>query len=47
MDPGQGALGNFQFMPSSIKLYGIDYNKDGIIDLKNLKRIQLHPQLTI
>ena len=29
-----GALGNFQFMPSSIKLYGIDYNKDGIIDLK-------------
>ncbi len=29
-----GALGNFQFMPSSIKRYGIDYDKDGKIDLK-------------
>ena len=29
-----GALGNFQFMPSSILRYGIDYDKDGLIDLK-------------
>ena len=29
-----GALGNFQFMPSSIMKYGIDYDKDGLIDLK-------------
>ncbi len=29
-----GALGNFQFMPSSILKYGIDYDKDGLIDLK-------------
>ncbi len=28
-----GAHGNFQFMPSSIKNYAIDYNKDGRIDL--------------
>ena len=28
-----GAHGNFQFMPSSIKSYAIDYNKDGKIDL--------------
>ena len=28
-----GAHGNFQFMPSSIKNYAIDYNKDGTIDL--------------
>ena len=28
-----GAHGNFQFMPSSIKNYAIDYNKDGKIDL--------------
>jgi len=30
-----GAMGNFQFMPSTLKSYGIDYNKDGRIDLKN------------
>ena len=28
-----GAHGNFQFMPSSIKNYAIDYNRDGKIDL--------------
>ena len=28
-----GAHGNFQFMPSSIKNYAIDYNNDGKIDL--------------
>ena len=28
-----GAHGNFQFMPSSIKNYAIDYDKDGKIDL--------------
>ena len=28
-----GAHGNFQFMPSSIKNYAIDYNSDGKIDL--------------
>ena len=32
-----GALGNFQFMPSSILKYGIDYDDDGTIDLKNSK----------
>ena len=30
-----GAFGNFQFMPSTIKNYAIDYNNDGFIDLKN------------
>ena len=30
-----GAIGNFQFMPSTIKNYAIDYNNDGNIDLKN------------
>ena len=29
-----GAFGNFQFMPSTIKQYAIDYNKDDLIDLK-------------
>ena len=28
-----GAHGNFQFMPSSIKNYAVDYNKDGRINL--------------
>jgi len=31
-----GAFGNFQFMPSTIKRYAIDYNRDNLIDLKNL-----------
>ena len=30
-----GAFGFFQFMPSTIKNYAIDYNKDDYIDLKN------------
>jgi membrane-bound lytic murein transglycosylase B len=30
-----GAFGNFQFMPSTIKQYAIDYNKDNLIDLKS------------
>ena len=30
-----GAFGFFQFMPSTIKNYAIDYNKDKYIDLKN------------
>jgi len=30
-----GALGNFQFMPSTILNYGIDYDGDKKIDLKN------------
>ena len=29
-----GALGNFQFMPSTIDKYGIDYDQDNKIDLK-------------
>ena len=32
-----GAFGNFQFMPSTIKNHAIDYNKDGLIDLKNIE----------
>ena len=30
-----GAFGFFQFMPSTIKDYALDYNKDSSIDLKN------------
>ena len=30
-----GAFGNFQFMPSTIKKYAIDYNSDNLIDLKS------------
>ena len=30
-----GAFGYFQFMPSTIKNYAIDYNKDNIINLKD------------
>ncbi len=30
-----GAFGNFQFMPSTILNYAIDYNNDDIIDLKS------------
>jgi len=32
-----GAMGNFQFMPSTIMNYGIDYDNDGKIDLKKSK----------
>ena len=30
-----GAFGNFQFMPSTINRYAIDYNNDNFIDLKS------------
>merc|ERR1712216_569908 len=30
-----GAFGNFQFMPSTIKNYALDYNNDNLIDLKS------------
>ena len=30
-----GAFGNFQFMPSTIKKYAIDYNRNNLIELKN------------
>jgi len=29
-----GAVGNFQFMPSTIKNYALDYDKNSIIELK-------------
>ena len=32
-----GAFGNFQFMPSTIKNYAIDYNKNSLIELKNVE----------
>jgi membrane-bound lytic murein transglycosylase B len=32
-----GAFGNFQFMPSTIDRYAIDYDKNNIIDLKSTK----------
>ena len=31
-----GAYGNFQFMPSTIKNYAIDYNNNNIIELKKI-----------
>ena len=31
-----GAFGNFQFMPSTIKNYAIDYDKNNKIDLKSI-----------
>jgi len=31
-----GAFGNFQFMPTTIKKYAIDYDKNNIIELKNI-----------
>ena len=30
-----GAFGNFQFMPSTIEKYAIDYNNNNLIELKN------------
>jgi len=30
-----GAFGNFQFMPTTIKNYALDYNNDNLIDLKS------------
>ncbi len=32
-----GAFGNFQFMPSTIKNYAIDYDNNDIIELKNVE----------
>ena len=32
-----GAYGNFQFMPTSIKKYAIDYNKNNKIELKSIE----------
>ena len=32
-----GAFGNFQFMPSTIKHYAIDYNKNSDIELKKIE----------
>ena len=32
-----GAFGNFQFMPSTIENYAIDYNKNKNIELKNIE----------
>ena len=32
-----GAFGNFQFMPSTIKNYAIDYNKNSTIELKKIE----------
>ena len=32
-----GAFGNFQFMPTTIKKYAIDYNSNDIIELHNLE----------
>jgi len=31
-----GAFGNFQFMPSTIKNYALDFDNNGIIELKNI-----------
>ncbi len=32
-----GAFGNFQFMPSTIQEYAIDYDKNAVIELKSIK----------
>ena len=32
-----GAFGNFQFMPTTIKKYAIDYDKNNIIELKSIE----------
>ena len=32
-----GAFGNFQFMPTTIKNYAIDYNKNSIIEVKRYR----------
>ena len=32
-----GAFGNFQFMPSTLNTYAIDYDKNGSLDLKSVK----------
>jgi len=32
-----GAFGNFQFMPTTIKQYAIDYDENSVIELKNIE----------
>ena len=32
-----GAFGNFQFMPSTIKNYAVDYDKNNVIELKSIE----------
>ncbi len=32
-----GAFGNFQFMPTTIKNYAIDYDKNNVVELKSIK----------
>ena len=32
-----GAFGNFQFMPQTIKNYAIDFNKNNVIELKDVE----------
>lgn len=32
-----GAFGNFQFMPSTIKNYAIDYDNNGVVELKKIE----------
>ena len=42
-----GAIGNFQFMPSTIENYAIDYDKSGKIELNNPFMMLSHlPQTT-
>ena len=43
-----GAFGNFQFMPSTIKNYALDYNKNANIELKEIEDFHLHlPQIIL
>ena len=42
-----GAFGNFQFMPKTIKDYAIDYNKNNIIELKNIETLLRLQQITL
>ena len=37
LDRGPVHLGNFQFMPRTIKNYAIDYNNNKTIELKNIE----------
>ena len=38
-----GAFGNFQFMPTTIKNYAIDYNGNNDIELKLTSHLHLPP----
>ena len=42
-----GAFGNFQFMPSTIKSYAIDYNNNSNIELKKLKILLRQQQIIL